>query len=375
MYVKNNKTIAITANTSWYIFNFRKNTILELIQQGYVVIVLAPKDDYTDRLIKLGCQFKHVDIDRSGTNLIKDIKTIFQFFRLYKKINISVVLNFTPKNNIYSTMSANLNNIKSVNNISGLGAVFVQKNFLSYLVKKLYKFTQERASFVFFQNKEDKKIFDNANIVTPYYAILPGSGVDLTRFELGKMQDNGEVVFALVARLLIEKGISEFAGAANILKKKYKDNVRFLLVGFTDDTNPRAVTEAQIQAWVKEGSIDYLGPLDNVESMMENVDCVVLPSYYREGVPKSLLEAAAMGKPIVTTDNVGCRDTVDDGITGYLCQSRSVADLSAKMEMIINHSHQDRVEMGLRGREKMKSQFDERIVIDKYLAVIADICG
>ncbi|MFK8258251.1 glycosyltransferase family 4 protein [Erwinia sp. AnSW2-5] len=375
MYAKNNKTIVITANTSWYVFNFRKNTIISLLKQGYNVTVLAPQDDYTDRLLTLGCEFKHIDIDKSGTNFIKDIKSIVQFYNFYRKNRVSAVLNFTPKNNIYSTIAANMNDIKSINNIAGLGAVFVKKNLLTCLVKKLYKFSQERATFVFFQNKEDKKIFDEANINISGFDILPGSGVDLTRFGLCEVADDGRVVFALVARLLIEKGIFEYAQAASNLKARYKDDVRFLLIGFTDASNPRSVTREQIEFWVNEGNIDYSGPVDDVESILKNVDCIVLPSYYREGVPKSLLEAAAMGKPIVTTDNVGCRDVVDDGITGYLCQSRSVADLSEKMEMIINLSHQERVNMGLRGREKIENQFDERIVIDKYLAIIEDVCN
>lgn len=373
MHTRENKIIAITANTSWYIYNFRKNTIAELLLKGYDVVVLAPEDDYTERLIELGCRFNHIDIDKSGTNLIKDIKTILQFYNFYKKNSTAVVLNFTPKNNIYSAIAADLNGVKTINNIAGLGAVFVKKNLLTYLVKKLYKFSQEKASFVFFQNKEDKAIFDSARINIANYDILPGSGVDLSRFNRAEAPDDGKVVFALVARLLIEKGIFEYVLAANYLKNKYGSDVEFLLIGFTDAGNPRAVGIEQVESWVKEGNIKYLGAVDNVESIIKNVDCVVLPSYYREGIPKSLLEAAAMGKPIVTTDNVGCRDTVEDGITGYICRTRSVEDLSEKMEVMINHSHQDRVNMGKRGREKMKMQFDEKIVIDKYLSVIERI--
>ncbi len=367
--------VAITANTSWYIYNFRKNTIIALLKEGYEVIVFSPEDAYTDKIKALGCHFKNLEIDRGGKNIIKDVKAIWNFYMFYKKNEIAIALNFTPKNNIYSTIAASYSNVKIINNIAGLGAVFVKNSFLTFILKKLYKFSQKKASFVFFQNKEDKFLFDKAGIKISEFDILPGSGVDLKRFTPCEAPDNGIVVFALMARLLIEKGIIEYALSARELKIKYKEKVRFLLIGYIDEKTRRSITKEQIKLWVDEGSIEYLGGTDNIELIIKKVDCVVLPSFYREGVPKSLLEAAALGKPIVTTNNVGCRETVDDGLSGYLCEPKSVTDLKEKMEMIITHSHQERVTMGMNGRKKMESCFDENIVIDKYLKAIKKLCN
>ncbi|WP_338636927.1 glycosyltransferase family 4 protein [Erwinia persicina] len=369
----NNKIVAITANTSWYIFNFRKNTILELINNHYTVVVLAPRDDYTERLIGLGCHFNEVKIDRGGVNPLKDLSTLYQFYNFYKKNNVSVVLNFTPKNNIYSTIAAYFNNLKVVNNIAGLGTVFTKNNLLTKLVKQLYKYSQSKADFIFFQNKEDCHLFTKLGIDSIDSDVLPGSGVDLLKFKYEDIPDDGLVTFSLVARLLIDKGIIEYAEAAKKLKLIYGDKVCFQLIGFLEKNNPRSVTSDQINEWVNAGYIDYLGKTDDIATTLKNVDCVVLPSFYREGVPKSLLEAAALGKPIVTTDNVGCRDTVDDGVNGYICMPGSSDDLALKMELIINKTHLERVGMGRKGRDKIVKFYDEKIVINKYLAVIDSI--
>ncbi|WP_133623305.1 glycosyltransferase family 4 protein [Erwinia sp. LJJL01] len=366
-------TVAITANTSWYIYNFRKNTIKALLNSDYKVVILSPSDEYSDKLIELGCDHFNIMIDKGGTNPVKDLLTFYFFYTLYRRLGVSVVLNFTPKNNIYSTLAAKLNKIKVINNIAGLGAVFIKNDLLTKFVKFLYKFSQSKADFVFFQNQEDYKLFQDSHIVLKNSAVLPGSGVDLDRFALSVAPDDGNVVFSLVARMLIDKGVYEYAEAAKTLKRKYGDSVKFQLIGFLDESNSRSVSKQKVDAWVQDGFIQYLGKTDNVEFILKSTDCIVLPSFYREGVPKSLLEGAAMGKPIVTTNNVGCRDTVDDGVNGYLCKPGSADDLTFKMEAIINLSHSERIAMGIKGREKVTAQFDERIVIDNYLVQIKNL--
>lgn len=368
-----NKTIAITANTCWYIYNFRKNTIISLIANGFHVIACAPRDDYTSSLEALGCKYQEVKIDRSGLNPLKDMCTVFNFYKVFKKNNVDVVLNFTPKNNIYSTFAAKMCKAKVINNIAGLGTAFGNKGLLNYIVKTLYKYSQKKADFIFFQNKDDHGIFKGLGIVGVNSDILPGSGVDLKRFTQTQSPSDGVTRFALIARMLIDKGIMQYVEAATKLKSKYNGNVEFLLVGFIDDENPRSITTAQMNEWVRLGHVSYLGVSNSIEEVVSEVDCVVLPSYYREGVPKSLLEAAAMGKPLITTDNVGCRETVIDGVTGYLCQPRSVNDLSDKMELVVNMSVHERVAMGKAGRDYVESRFDEQIVIKKYLNTIDSV--
>lgn len=366
-------TIAISANTSWYLYNFRKNTILTLIKQGYKVIAIAPEDGYSSKLSELGCEFIHINIDQGGTNPIRDIQTFFNFYRIYKKKNIDVVLNFTPKNNIYSTLAANLNGTKSINNIAGLGILFINESITSKIARFLYKISQSKASKLFFQNEDDRRLFLEKKITTNVPTDrLPGSGVDLSRFTLTPAPDDNKVKFLLIARMLYDKGIQQYVDAARSLKQKYGDNVELCLLGFLDVNNPSAVSTSDMNSWVDEGIINYLGVSDNVEQEIAKVDCMVLPSYYREGVPKSLLEAGAMGKPIVTTDNVGCRETVDDGINGYLCEPRSSESLTEKLDLIIQMSHEQRLEMGRKSREKIQNEFDEKLVIDKYIQAIGE---
>jgi glycosyltransferase involved in cell wall biosynthesis len=368
-----NTIIAISSNTSWYLYNFRKNTILALIEQGYQVVAIAPEDEYSTKLSELGCEFIHINIDQGGTNPVRDFKTFFDFYRIYQVKNIDVVLNFTPKNNIYSTLAANFNGTKSINNIAGLGILFINESITSKIARFLYKISQTKASKLFFQNEDDRALFLEKKISTTVETErLPGSGVDLTRFTLTPAPDDGKVRFLLIARMLYDKGIAQYVEAARALKEKFTDKVEFQLLGFLDVNNPSAVSKEDMQAWVDEGIVNYLGISDIVEQDIAKIDCMVLPSYYREGVPKSLLEAGAMGKPIVTTDNVGCRETVDDGVNGYLCELRSTESLIEKLELIINKSHQERLAMGEKSRLKIQNEFDENIVINKYLQAIKE---
>lgn len=365
------KKIVITANTSWYLYNFRKNTIISLIEEGYKVIALAPADAYSDRLGDLGCDFIDIDIDKGGTNPFKDLNTLLSFNRIYKKEKPLVVLNFTPKNNIYSTIAASFHNISIINNIAGLGILFINESISSKIAKLLYKFSQRRATKIFFQNEDDRELFLKNNFAPKHITDrLPGSGVDLTRFILTPSQDDGVVRFLLIARMLFDKGIGYYVEAARLLRKKYGNKVEFNLLGFLDVDNPSAVSKEQMAAWTKEGVVNYLGKTDNVEWEIGKVDCMVLPSHYREGVPKSLLESGAMGKPIVTTNNIGCRETVSDGINGYLCELRSTGSLVKQLEKIILLTHEQRLSMGKESRLKIEQEFDETIVINKYLDAI-----
>lgn len=368
------KTVVITSNTSWYLYNFRKNTILALLNEGYRVISVSPEDDYSQKLAELGAVNQHIEIDQGGTNPVKDVGTFFGFLGFYRNIRPDVVMNFTPKNNIYSTLAAKFCKAKVINNIAGLGMVFINESLTSKLARFLYKISQRKADKIFFQNEDDRKLFLDHKLASPTVTDrLPGSGVDLTRFTLLPAADDGVVRFLLIARMLYDKGIGHYVEAARSLKAKYGDKVEFQLLGFVGVNNPSAVTESEMQAWVDEGIVNYLGVSDSVEKDIAKVDCMVLPSFYREGVPKSLLEAGAMGKPIVTTDNVGCRETVDDGVNGYLCDLRSTESLSEKLDLMIQMSHEQRLEMGRQSRLKIEREFDEKIVIQKYLDAIEEV--
>ena len=264
-------------------------------------------------------------------------------------------------------------NIPTINNIAGLGTLFIKQNFITKIAKWLYKFSQKRASKVFFQNNDDFKIFVDEKLVEKNKCdILPGSGVDINKFMPIEKDEDGIFRFLIVSRMLWAKGIEEYVEAAKIINKKY-NNIEFQLLGHLDVDSPTAISKEQMDIWVNEGIVNYLGISDNVKYEISKVDCMVLPSYYREGTPRSLLESASMEKPIITTDNVGCRDVVDDGINGYLCEIKNAKDLASKMEMMISMTSDKRKDMGKSGRKKIVKEFDEKIVIKKYLQSIKEI--
>lgn len=365
------KDIAITANTSWYIYNFRKNTILKLQSCGYKVLIIAPHDNYTPKLKNLGCKYINICIDKNGKNILNDFFTIVKFYLIFKKNDIKVVLNFTSKNNIYSTFAAYINGIKVINNISGLGANFTKKSFTSLIMKLLYKLSQPLANVIFFQNKEDMILFENNNIGLNIKKILiPGSGVDLKRFKFSNNNNPKKLNFLMSSRLIKEKGIYLYYEAAKYFKTKYKEKIEFNLIGFVDKNNPSSIDIEEIKLWKSSKIINYLGATDNIEEIIKNMDCIILPSYYSEGVPKSLLEGAAMGKPIITTNNVGCKEVVDHGFNGYLVEPRSLDSLIVGIKKFINLTKDERLKMGVKSRQKAEINFDEEIIINKYLVII-----
>jgi glycosyltransferase involved in cell wall biosynthesis len=279
-------------------------------------------------------------------------------------------LSYTPKCNIYSSLAAGFLSIPIINNVSGLGTAFIKENLVTKIVKWLYVVSLKKSAKIFFQNNDDLSLFVQLGLVkAELTGLLPGSGVDVQRFTpLNKPIPNDRFVFLLVARMLKDKGVVEFVNATRLLKAQYP-GIECQLLGFLDAKNSTAITSEEMQLWVNEGIVNYLGVSDSVLDFLRLADCVVLPSY-REGTPRSLLEAASVGKPIITTDAVGCREVVDDGINGFLCAPRSTDDLMDKMEKMLLLPEAERLQMGLKGREKMLTQFDEKIVIKRYVEVI-----
>lgn len=362
--------IVIVSNTSWSLFNFRFELARSIKENAYEVILVAPYDEYSDRLSE-EFEYHNIYMNNKGTNPKEDMKTTLAFYKLYKEIKPDVVLHYTIKPNIYGTIACSMLGIRTINNIAGLGTLFIKQNFVTKIAKWLYKYSQSKASKIFFQNSDDFEMFISEGLVEKSKCdILPGSGVNTDKFlPVEYDKENSIFVFLLVARMLWDKGIGEYVEASKLIKAKYK-NVEFQMLGFLDVDNHSAVSKEQMQEWVDAGYVNYLGVSDNVKEEIAKADCIILPSFYREGTPRVLLESASMAKPIITTDNVGCRDVVDDGVNGYLCEVRNDQDLADKMEMMLNLSNDERVLMGQRGREKMVCEFDESIVIGKYLSSI-----
>lgn len=368
-------TVAITSNTSWSIYNFRQGMIKDLQAEGFSVIVFSPADDYTPRLLEAGYEYYDVKIHRAGMNPIEDLQTIWRYWRLLLIHKPDVLLTYTPKPNIYGAIAARLAGVPVITNISGLGRAFITKTWVTALVKCMYRIALRSPVKVYFQNRDDKVAFLELGLVKrEKVALLPGSGVDTRKYvPIDAIKQSGKFVFTMVARMLRDKGVGEFVDAARIVKHSHPRTI-FRLIGFLDAGNPSAVTAAEIEAWVNEGIVEYLGPTDDVRRAFAMSDCVVLPSY-REGTPRTLLEAASMALPIITTDAPGCRDTVDDGITGYLCQVKDSKGLAACMLQMMELPEFSRKQMGLAGRRKMERQYDETIVLNAYRTAIFGITG
>lgn len=365
--------ILIAANTTWYVHNFRSRLIGELLSKGYQITVLSPTDEFVQQITSLGARHIHLPLDNDGTNPLKELRFLSTLFSILRHERPSIILTYTPKINIYTSLVSRLLGIPVVANVSGLGRAFISGGWLKAVAINLYRFALRYPQTVFFQNEDDRSEFVKLGLVhLSRTARLPGSGVNLTRFNPEIHQHSHErIVFLLVARLMWDKGVGEYIHAARVMTSKYK-HVEFQLLGFLDVKNPSAVPRNDVDTWVAEGIVTYLGPTDDVRPFYAHANCVVLPSY-REGTPRTLLEASSMGLPIITTDAVGCRDVVEDGTTGFLCRVKDAADLADKMERIILMTPEERTAMGRAGRRKMELEFDEQIVIDRYMDAIEQI--
>lgn len=372
------KKVVIVANSFWNFYNYRLNLINALKQNGYEVYLLANKDEYYKKFN--GYNRIVVSIDTKGKSIFNDLKTLIDFIRIYNKIKPDIVLNFNIKPNIYSSFAAMIvsmysQNIKVINNITGLGISFNKKSLISKLIILLYKFSSKKVYKVIFQNKDDLLFFLNYRIIKKEQAdLVPGSGVDINVYKSSKktFTKNNPFIFSFISRLIKEKGIIEFIEAAKLIKKKY-NNVKFYVIGPFEKEHPSSIDESYLNLAIKEKIICYKGFTDNVKKWLDIVDCVVLPSYYREGVPHILIQSASMGKPIITTNNVGCKEIVEDNFNGYLCKIKDPIDLAKKMEKILLANEEELKIFSKNSRKKVEDKFSDQIIIDKYLSLLKNI--
>jgi glycosyltransferase involved in cell wall biosynthesis len=368
------RRVVLAANSSWNIVNFRAGLIRALKRDGYEPVVVAPLDEAAEsRMGELGVERIVVGIERSGLNPIADLRLLGEYRRILKRLRPAALLGFTIKPNIYGCIAARSLGIATIANISGLGTVFIRRGLLLAFVTRLYRFGLSRAAIVFFQNPDDRALFIERIMVRPEQArLLPGSGVDLDRFAPAP-QPLGPPTFLLIARLLGDKGVREFVEVARSLRAELPD-ARFQLLGPIDEGNRTAIARAEIDAWVGQGVVDYLGETDDVRPFVAAASAVVLPSY-REGLPRSLLEAAAMARPLIATDVPGCREVVEDCINGFLCEVRDSESLAKAMRKLAKMPVSKRSAMGDAGRRKVQEQFSETVVIRAYLDALDTLAG
>lgn len=364
--------IAIVLNTSWNIYNFRLNLVRSLQQEGHEVHAVAPEDEYTPALIQEGLIYHPVKMDSRGANPIKDLALIFELRRIYRRIRPDVILHFTIKPNIYGTLAAASLKIPVINNVCGLGTVFLKKGLISKVAILLYRLSFRFASKVFFQNTDDLKLFlDNRLIKEDQADLVPGSGIDLKHFKLAPRKKGKPFTFLLISRLITDKGILEYIQAVEQLRKEGIP-ARFQLLGAMDPKHKRGIPTEMIHRWIDSGTIEYLGTTRDVRFFIEQADCVVLPSY-REGTPRTLLEAASMGRPIIATNVPGCKQVVEHGINGLLCEMKNAEDLANKMRQMAALPENVLKEFSVNARKKVEQEFDESLVISKYLQTLSSV--
>jgi glycosyltransferase involved in cell wall biosynthesis len=372
------RSIAFVANTSWSIYKFRLYLIKKLIEQGFSLYVLAPRDEYT-------LQFEgipgliYIELKKfrgKSTYPFHDIQLYRELLGHYRKIRPDLIFHYTIKANIFGTLAASRTKCPSISVITGLGYAFSGNGLLQTSVQVIYRRVLQKNSEVWFLNQDDQRIFVNEKLIRKEKTfLLPGEGIDTDAFYPSPYEPAGSagpgkngkdiVTFLFIGRIIKHKGIYEFIRAAELLLQRGLA-VRFQVLGFFDEGNPVAISSRQVEEWVSQKIITYLGHTDNVAPFIEQADCIVLPSY-REGMPLSLLEGASMCKALIATDTAGCRETIRDGITGYLCRNKDSADLADKMEKYYALPAEAKRQMGIEGRNRIMEHFTKEIITRIYL--------
>ncbi|MDR3258911.1 MAG: glycosyltransferase family 4 protein [Fusobacteriaceae bacterium] len=367
------KKIILNAHISFALYNSRYGLMKELSEKGYEVVCVSGRDSTSDEIEKNGWKCLNVEIDRRGKNLLHDFKLFWNYLKIYKKERPLCILHYTIKPNIYGTIAAKILNIPVINNITGLGDTFGTSK-LAMIVKILYKISFKFPKKVFFQNDDDMQIFIKNKLISKNICSrIPGSGVDIKKFDIIEIaKKDGKIIFLFLGRISNSKGVRIVNTISKEINKKYP-NVEFWLLGAIYKEDKNHISKDELLKWEKESNIKYLGTSNDVREQIKEADCIIFPSYYREGVPRSLIESAAMGKPILTTDNVGCRDIVKDGYNGFLAIPRDAKSMLAVVEKFLSLSLEERKKMGINGRKKVEEEFDEKIVIKKYLDTIEEI--
>lgn len=368
------------ANTEWYLFNFRLALAKYLQRQGVEVVMISPPGPYGPKLEAEGFRWIVVPMARRSLNPVREALLLSKLISIYRQEKPDIAHHFTIKCVIYGGLAARLVGVRGIlGAVAGMGFVFASQKALAHLLRPLVRVLMRLAlgggkSRVILQNTDDRDALLSSGIANPNdVRVIPGSGVDTTRFRPSANIKDGNRLkkVLLAARLLWDKGIAEYIDAAARLKRDGV-NVEFLLAGEPDTGNPNAVQADQVNAWRDELLITPLGHVDDMARLLDEIDVMVLPSFYREGVPRSLIEAAAAGLPIITTDTPGCRDVVDEGVNGYLVPVRDSNALAEAIRKILDdQSLANR--MGAAGREKALAKFDEQLVFDRTMDVYREL--
>lgn len=365
--------LVLSANSCWNLLNFRAALLKGLADAGYRLVALAPLDEHAEELRRRGVEVWPVPFARSGMNPLADLWLVMRYVRALRTLHPAAYCGFTIKPNVYGGIAARLTGVPAINNVTGLGTMFLASGPKWRLAASLYRMAFRRSGTVFFHNEEDRRIFVDQRIIRSEQGrVIPGSGVDLDHFKSQDAgSDDGAPCFLFIGRAIADKGIFEFIEAARQLRARLP-TARFQLLGNPDPGNPSSVSDSEFDSWIREGVIEHLGEHPDVRPFIRSATAVVLPSY-REGMSRALLEGAAMGKPLVGSDVPGSRELIEEGVTGALCKPRDASSLASAMERIAKTPAGGLRSMGIAARAKVKVGFGEEIVVNAYLDALREL--
>jgi len=358
------KQILMIGNSHLSIFDTRGELIKSFISKGYDVTVAFPNGPYgqgEESAETYHCKFVETPLNKRGKNPLQEIKLLIQYNKLIRSGRPDAVLTYTVKCNLYGGLLCRLYKIPYMPNITGIGSGLAKGGLTSKCLIFLHKIAMKHATCIFFQNQGDRDFFKTKKIRHKTDVLLPGSGVNLQKYSVLPYPSDGKTVFTYVGRVMAEKGIHQYLEAARNIRKKYP-NAEFHICGhFEEDYKDVLKRESSL------GNIRYHGLVDDIIKYVKASHCIVLPTYYPEGMSNALLEGAACGRPLIATDRYGCREIVENGVTGYLVRERDAQDLQEKMIKFINLSYEDKEKMGLLGRKKVEKEFDRKLVVRAYM--------
>lgn len=359
---KSNKRILVLANNDVGLYRFRKDLLAALLGAGHEVYISLPDGGFVSELVQLGCRFIDTPIERRGMNPIHDSKLFHQYRAILKEVKPDLVLTYTIKPNIYGGLACRMAHIPYAVNITGLGSAIENGGWLKKFVLALYKPALKGARAIFFENTGNRDTLAATGVVPRGRdAVLNGAGVNLDDYPYQSYPQEGPVRFLFVGRVMREKGVDELFAAAKRMKQEYGDGVEFHIVGSFEEGYKPLMDELE-----QAGVVKYHGYQSDMKRFYAMASCVVLPSYH-EGMSNVLLEAAASGRPLITSDISGCREAVEDGVSGYLCPAKDANALYEAMQRVMELSVEQRSEMGCRGRERMEQQFSKTAVVTETI--------
>ena len=351
----------------WSIYNFRRNLITKFIDKGYLIYILANKDNYYDKLSKLGCKFINIEFKRRNINLFSELFLFFKLIFLLNKYKPNYLLNFTIKPILIGGLASRILKIKYISTITGMGKMFTNKNNNSILGRILYRITNKKAYKVFVQNKHDLSYFLNDIAISKnQLKLIPGSGVDTDYFyESAYPKIKNKIIFTNISRLIKDKGIDEYLESAKIIKEKY-NNIEFNLIG--SEENEKKLTK-KVKLYNKKSIINYYGHIDDVRKFIEKSHCVILTSY-REGMPRSLLESSSMARPFISTNCIGSNELLLNNVNGIECNIKSVQSIVNAIEKFISLTFEDKRLLGKNARGIVLNKYKQEIIISEFIRII-----